>query len=252
MAVPVWQASEANDLVLVKYRHLVGYVVHRLRATVGGVFDTDDAMQAGTIGLLAARDTYRPDLGATFETYAILRIRGAILDAVRALDPIGRTRREAARAIAETSSSLAATLGREPTDGEVAERLGLTVERCIEQRRLGSLTVVSLDGDTDDDMGQRRDGLGEAIADLRAIDPMDRAAQNEELSSLVREVSSLGPRKRQVIAMYYRDELTFREIAGVLGVSESRACQIHRSALDGLRERLAPVFPRANLGPAAA
>ncbi len=236
--------DDERDLVVTRYRHLVRYVVHRLGATVVGVFDDDDAMQAGMLGLLAARDAYRPDAGASFETYAILRIRGAILDAVRALDPIGRSSRDAARAIAESSSALTMMLGRDPTDVEVAERLRMTVERCVELRRIGTVTVVSLEADGGDHVPERGAGLGDTVADPQAIDPMERAARNEELTTLVREVTLLGERKRQVIALYYRDELTFREIARTLGVSESRACQIHRSALHSLRARLSAAGPK--------
>jgi RNA polymerase sigma factor for flagellar operon FliA len=252
MPTTVRPADEERDLVLVRYRHLVRYVVHRLRPRVAGVFDDDDAMQAGMLGLIAARDAYRPDRGASFETYAILRIRGAILDAVRALDPIGRSSRDAARSIADGRDLLSATLGRDPTDIEVAERLDMTVTRCIELRRIGNVTVVSLEGDGTDALAGRRAGLGDAIADPQAIDPVDRAVKREELTALVREVDMLAARKRRVIALYYRDELTFREIARVLGVSESRACQIHRSALQGLRERLSAGAARVGASGSAA
>lgn len=244
MPTPARPVTLKGDVVLDRYRHLVRFVVNRLSARVVGVFDDDDAMQAGMLGLLAARDAFRPDRGASFETYAILRIRGAILDAVRALDPIRRQTRVAARTIADTRSDMASTLHRDPTDVEVAERLGMTVARCVELRRIGTVTVVSLQVDGSEHLAERA-GLGDAIADPQAIDPMDRAARKEELTALVQEVALLGDRKRRVIALYYRDELTFREIARVLGVSESRACQIHRSALQGLRERLSSGLPLA-------
>jgi len=243
--------ADEREVVLERYRHLVRYVVHRLGAEVDGVFDHDDAMQAGMLGLLAARDSYRSDRGASFETYAMLRIRGAILDAVRALDPVGRTRRDAARAITESSGALAVSLGRDPTDIEVAERLGMTVERCVEVRRIGAVMVVSLEADRGENTGEWRAGPADLIADPRAIDPLDRVARKDELTALVREVALLGNRKRRVIALYYRDELTFREIAGVLGVSESRACQIHRSALVGLRAGLSLGSTRVQAGAAA-
>ena len=147
--------------------------------------------------------------------------------------------------------ALSATLGRDATDTEVAERLGMTVARCVELRRVGAITVVSLEGDSREDGRERPAGLGDTIADPQAIDPMDRAARNEELATLVREVGMLGVRNRRVIALYYRDELTFREIARVLGVSESRACQIHRSALQGLRERLSASPPPVQVSSAA-
>ena len=236
-----------RGLVLDRYRHLVRYVVGRIRARVAGVFDDDDAMQAGMLGLMAARDAYRPDRGASFETYAILRIRGAILDAVRALDPIGRPSRDAVRAITDTRNAMTEGLGRNPTDTEVAERLGMTVQHCVELRRIGGVTVDSLEGDATDNSRGRSPGIEDRVADPQAIDPVDRAARKEELTKLVEEVAMLGDRKRRVIALYYRDELTFREIAGLLGVSESRACQIHRSALQGLRDRLAPVLPHVKV-----
>jgi RNA polymerase sigma factor FliA len=228
---------DTADAFLLQYRHLVRYVVDRLRASVVGVFDDDDAMQAGLLALMAAREAYRDDRGASFETYAILRIRGAILDAVRALDPVSRGSRDAGRTIANASVALAASLAREPTDAELADALGLPLERCVELRRSADVTTVSMDAMKADDTADQS-CLADAIADPCAIDPVDRATQNEELASLLSEVARLGERNRRVIALYYRDELTFREIAGVLGVSESRACQIHRSALQRLRERL--------------
>ncbi len=247
MSIAEPQSEAERGLVLDRYRHLVRYVVHRIGARVAGVFDDDDAMQAGMLGLMAARDAYRPDRGASFESYAILRIRGAILDAVRALDPIGRPSRVAVRAIADTRSALTAGLDRDPTELEVADRLGMTVQRCAELRRIGTVTVVSLEGDIGEGGPERGPGIGDRVADPQAIDPMDRVARKEELTTLVQEVAMLGDRKRRVIALYYRDELTFREIAGLLGVSESRACQIHRSALQGLRERLSPSLPQVQM-----
>jgi RNA polymerase sigma factor for flagellar operon FliA len=232
-----------SEQFLAGHQHLVRYVVDRLRASIPGVFDHDDAMQAGMLGLFRARDAYRPDRGATFETYAILRIRGAILDAVRALDPLGRPGREGARTLAAATAELTTTLGREPSDAELAARVGLSVERCIDLRRAASVTMVSLDGQSSTASQDRVEGPGDRVADPQAVDPVDRAALREELTALVREVALLNDRNRRVIALYYRDELTFREIAGVLGVSESRACQIHRSALDGLREALSPPLP---------
>jgi RNA polymerase sigma factor FliA len=246
MADPDVQADPQDgqsEQFLTSHRHLVRYVVDRLNASIPGVFDRDDAMQAGMLGLLRARDGYRTGRGASFETYAILRIRGAILDAVRSLDPLGRPGRESARALASATAELATTLGREPSDAELAARVGLSVERCGDIRRAAAVTMISLEGRSSDASPDRSEGPGDAVADPQAVDPVDQAALREELATLVREVALLSHRNQRVIALYYRDELTFREIAGVLGVSESRACQIHRTALDGLREALAPARP---------
>ena len=227
-----------RDHLVERYRHLVRYVVDRLGVSVTGVFDHDDAMQAGMMGMVAAAGAYRPESGASFESYAILRIRGAILDAVRALDPVGRAGRDALRAISIATAELSTDLGGEPTDAQIALRMGLSPERLAAMRRAAAVTTVSLDAaprEADADPGQ----VAETLADPVAIDPLEQLTRREELGSLVSEVDRLSTRNRRVIALYYRDEMTFREIASVLGVSESRACQIHRSTLLGLRERLA-------------
>src|SRR5258706_4221007 len=143
-----------RDALITKYAHLVKYVVGRLGVSIHGVFDHEDAMQAGVLGLLRAIDAYRPDSVASFESYAIVRIRGSILDAVRSLDPVGRAARESARAIAGAIRDLQSELGRMPQESEIAERLGISVERYRDRLAAASVVTISLDdpdrhGDSD-------------------------------------------------------------------------------------------------------
>src|SRR5512143_3393186 len=149
------QAQAERDALVERYAHLVKYVVGRLGVSVPGVFDREDAMQAGTMGLLRAMDAYRSDSAASFESYAIVRIRGAILDAVRALDGVGRAGREAGRAIGRAMRELEGELGRPPEEAELAARLNVSVERYREQLAAASVVIVSLDEpdqrDDDDD-----------------------------------------------------------------------------------------------------
>ena len=131
--VPQPGPSMSRDQLVARYSHLVKYVVGRLGVSVPGLFDHEDAMQAGVLGLLRAIDAYKPEAAASFESYAILRIRGSILDAVRSLDTVGRAGREAARAIQGAIRDLQHELGRSPSETEIAARLGMPVTRYRER-----------------------------------------------------------------------------------------------------------------------
>jgi RNA polymerase sigma factor FliA len=227
-----------RDALITRYAHLVKYVVGRLGVSVHGVFDHEDAMQAGVLGLLRAIDAYKPDSVASFESYAIVRIRGSILDAVRSLDPVGRAARESARAIATAIRDLQAELGRMPTEIEIADSLGVTVERYRERLAAASVVTISLDepdghGDSDEP-----NAIADSAIDHDAIDPEEEATRRDDLVGLAREVARLGERQQLILSMYYRDELTFKEIGQVLGVTESRICQIHTETVLALRGRL--------------
>jgi RNA polymerase sigma factor for flagellar operon FliA len=228
----------SRDEIVARYVHLVKYVVGRLGVSVPGLFDHEDAMQAGVIGLLRAIDAYRPEAAASFESYAILRIRGSILDAVRSLDTVGRAGREAARAIQGAVRDLQHEQGGSPNERDIADRLGLSLDRYRERLQAASVVTVSLDeGDSrenDDDAV----ALADSVPDLNAVDPAEEASRRDAIVSLIHEIARLGERARMVLALYYQDEMTFKEIGQVLGVTESRVCQIHTEAVLALRGRL--------------
>jgi RNA polymerase sigma factor for flagellar operon FliA len=243
------QAQGDRDALVERYAHLVKYVVGRLAVSIPGVFDREDAMQAGTMGLLRAIDAYRTDTAASFESYAIVRIRGSILDAVRSLDGVGRAGREAGRAIGHAMRELEHELGRTPEEAELAARLNVSVERYREQLAAASVVTVSLDEPDPRDDDDDAPGFADAMADHDALDPGEEAARHDDVRTLAREVSRLGDRQKLVLALYYQDELTFREIGEVLGVTESRVCQIHTEAVLSLRQRMVEAdvlarFPR--------
>jgi RNA polymerase sigma factor FliA len=236
---PPGEAAAARELLVEKYAHLVKYVVGRLAVSVPGVFDREDALQAGTIGLLRAIDGYKADSAASFESYAIVRIRGAILDAVRTLDGVGRAGREAGRAIGRTIHDLEIELGRSPEEPEVAARMGVSVDRYREQLAAASMITVSLDEpDPRSDDDESGGGYAETAMDHGAVDPGEEVARRDSVAVLAREISRLPDRPKLVLALYYQDELTFREIGEVLGVTESRVCQIHTEAILTLRNRM--------------
>ena len=231
-------AGPSRDELVARYAHLVKYVVGRLGVAVGGVSDHEDAMQVGTIGLLKAIDGYDARHAASFESYAITRIRGTILDSIRSLDTVGRTGREAGRAIQAAIGELTGQLGRMPDEAEVAERLGVSVARYREQLQVASLVILSLNELRlhDDDEGV---GLEDLTADSLAVDPEAAAVQNDLVASLGKEIRRLDERQQLILSLYYRDGLTFREIGEVLRITESRVCQIHAELVLALRARLA-------------
>lgn len=231
-------SGASRDELVLRYSHLVKYVVGRLGVSMPGLFDHEDAMQAGVLGLLRAIDAYQPESAASFESYAILRIRGAILDAVRSLDSIGRAGREMSRAIQGAIRDLQNELGRSPTEAEIANRLDIPVAKYRERLRAASVVTVSLDERESRDNDDEPVGLAENAPDPNAVDPAEEAARRDAIASLVHEMGRLNPRARMVLALYYQDEMTFKEIGQVLGVTESRVCQIHSESVLVLRGRL--------------
>jgi RNA polymerase sigma factor for flagellar operon FliA len=238
----------SRDELVTRYAHLVKYVVGRLGVSVPGLFDHEDAMQAGVVGLLRAIDAYKPEAAASFESYAILRIRGSILDAVRSLDTVGRAGREAARAIQGAIRDLQHELGRGPTESEIAGRLGLPVARYRERLQAASVVTISLDEHEARDNDDESSILADNAPDPNAVDPAEEAARRDAIAGLVTEIGRLGQRSRMVLALYYQDEMTFKEIGQVLGVTESRVCQIHTEAILALRGRLVDSDVAARLG----
>lgn len=238
----------SRDDLVGRCLHLVKYVVGRLGVSVPGLFDHEDAMQAGVLGLLRAIDGYRPEAAASFESYAILRIRGSILDAVRALDTVGRAGREAARAIQGAIRDLQHELGRSPTEAEIADRLDLSLIRYRERLQAASIVTVSLDEGEARETDDESTSLADSVPDRNAVDPAEEATRRDAIVSLVREIGRLGERARMVLALYYQDEMTFKEIGQVLGVTESRVCQIHTEAVLALRGRIVDADVAVRLG----
>ncbi len=230
-----------REQLIVQYAPLVKYVVGRLAIMLPRVLDSDDVLSAGVLGLIEAVDRYDPTTGVKFETYAIARIRGAIIDELRALDWIPRSARQRSQEIASTFARLEASLGRPATDDEVAEALGLD-RRQFQQASLAATTVLlSLEapvpsGDGDDDGTSLP--LVETIEAHQTTDPLASAVESEVLESLAKAIGALSERERILLSLYYEQELTMKEISLVLGVSESRVCQLHARALHRLRAHL--------------
>jgi RNA polymerase sigma factor for flagellar operon FliA len=204
-------------------------------------FDEDDLTSYGIIGLIDAIERFEPDRNLRFETYAIPRIKGAIIDELRSIDWVPRSVRSKARAVEQAVTHLETTLRRTPTEAEVADELQMSsADFHTALRKISSSGVMALDEMLRGGSGDRADRstLGESLPD-RASGPVDTFEAKESKQALLDAVEAMPERERSVLTMYYYDGMTLTEIGSVLGVTESRVCQIHTKALRQLRSRLA-------------
>ena len=229
-----------RERIIVQYAPLVKYVVGRLAINLPTVIDSDDVISYGTIGLIDAVERFDPSRGIKFETYAISRIRGAIIDALRSLDQIPRTARQRAREIEAAIGDLEAKLKRPPTDEEVAAAVGMDVDKYREAVVRTSSVTLSLDSllSLDDDEGSPGGTRAYAFEDRDSPDPSALSERRELEAGLVQSVKNLPERERLVLSLYYYEELTMKEISRVMEISESRVCQLHAQAVLRLRASL--------------
>lgn len=227
---------DVRERLILRYTPLVTDVAGRMAARMPAHVDRADLASFGMFGLLDAIERFDPGTGNRFETYAATRVRGAIVDGLRSLDWVPRSVRRDARAIEQAIAALQAQLQRSPDDGEVAARLGWSVERLHEaSARVALSEVAALDARPAGADGSLT--LAETIAEHRPgpADHVDDAALRQLLRSAVR---TLPEREQTVLASYYFEGMTLREIGELLGVTESRICQLHARSVLAVRQRL--------------
>jgi RNA polymerase sigma factor FliA len=219
-------ASEADQLIM-QHAELVKRIAYHLAGRLPPSVEVDDLIQAGMLGLLEAASNYAANRGASFETYAGIRIRGAMIDALRKLDWAPRSVHRKAREVATVVQEIERQTGRDARDVEIAERLGVPLEEyhAIVQD-VASCRLAALDDVT------------EATA-ADSADPFREAADERFRVALAQAIDTLPERERLVMSLYYSDGLNLKEIGAVLKVTESRACQLHGQALVRLKARLA-------------
>jgi RNA polymerase sigma factor FliA len=212
-----------NRLVL-QYSPLVKYVAGRLRTRMPESVEQDDLVSDGVLGLMDAIERFEPARGLSFQTFAVPRIRGAIIDGMRAMDIVPRSVRDKLRLVNRAQAALEERLGRVPEDVEVAREVGIPVQQLRDLSRKASSSHANLDDfDLADELSSATD---------------HRVEQGDVRASLMQVVDQLGERDRVVIALYYFEGLTLAEIGQVLGVTESRVSQVHRRATTVMRQRL--------------
>lgn len=226
-----------REEVIHRYLHLVKYVAGRISVNLPPNVELNDLINDGIIGLIDAVEKYDDSRGVKFETYAITRIHGAIIDALRALDWVPRAVRQRAREMERASQALEAKFGREPTPSELAEQLGITVKMLdsLTQKVRGT-AVLSLEEHLPNDRGNEIPLL-DTLKD-HSTDITSTVEANEVKTALLRAVESLSAQEQTVIRLYYFEGQTLKEIKATLGVSESRVSQIHAQAVIKLRQRL--------------
>ncbi len=230
----------ARERLVVAYSPLVKYVAGRMASGLPAHVDEADLISYGLVGLISAIARFEPEREIRFETYAITRIKGAIIDELRSLDWVPRSVRARAREIERANSKLEHRLQRAPNDEEMAAELDMTVDEFQESLlQISNSTVAALDelwtvGDSSGDQVS----LLDTLQDPRALDPAAVVDATELKDRVADAITRLPEREKLVVALYYYENLTLREIGEVLGVTESRISQLHTKAVLRLRSRL--------------
>lgn len=215
---------------------LVKRIAHHLLARLPACVQIDDLIQAGMIGLLDAVNRYEGSLGAQFETYAAQRIRGAMLDELRQADWAPRSLRKKMRRIEAAVTALEQRLGCAPTEQQLADELGMSLAEY--QQTLFDARGAQLVYLEDFEKNEEDDSFLERYASESGNDPLQALLDEDLRSALIRAIDELPEREKLVMGMYYEEGLNLKEIGAVLGVSESRVCQLHTQAIARLRSRL--------------
>ena len=232
--------QKLRDFFVRQYAPLVKYVAGKLGSWLPPHVEEGDLISYGLLGLIGAIERFEPDREIKFETYAISRIRGAMIDELRSLDWVPRSVRNRAREIERAMAELENRHKRTPSDEEVASELGITVGEFEESlSQIARSSVVALD-----ELWSGGGSSGESTAlidtieDPHAADPSRALLQGEMRQALAQAITRLPDRERLVVTLYYYEELTLREIGEVIGVTESRVSQLHTKAVLRLKARL--------------
>jgi RNA polymerase sigma factor for flagellar operon FliA len=226
------QQGSANELVRT-HAALVKRIAWHLKGRLPASVELGDLIQAGMIGLLEAAKNYAPGRAANFETFAGIRIRGAMLDELRKTDWTPRSVYRRLRDAMDAMRQIEAETGREAGEAEVAQRMGISASEYSQIMADASRSrVLSLDESDDED------GPGFEVSDEQAGTPASRHEEEGRRIALAEAIEGLPERDKLLMSLYYDEELNLKEIGAVLGVSESRVCQLHGQALTRLRARL--------------
>jgi RNA polymerase sigma factor for flagellar operon FliA len=228
--------ERAREGLIIHFAPLVKFVAGRVGVGLPRNVDQADLVSYGIFGLIDAIDKFEPDRGFKFETYAINRIKGAILDELRALDWVPRSVRARAREIERSMAELEHRLQRTPSDEELARHMSMTIDDLRDAlAEISNLGIVALDELLSPDSST---SVGDHIGDATGVSP-EQVFQKEETRRILADaINRLPDRERLVLTLYYYEGLTLAEIGDVLGVTESRVCQIHAKSVMSLRNRM--------------
>jgi RNA polymerase sigma factor for flagellar operon FliA len=221
--------------LILEYATLVKFVAGRLSVHIGSHVDYDDLVSYGIFGLIDAIDKFDYEKGVKFETYASLRIRGAIIDNIRKLDWVPRTLRQKNKLLEKAYRDLEVELGREPNENELSEKLNMTLEQTQDLIKKASvISLISLDDYLDQNHEAEFAGPG-----ANRKDSPEALYEKQEIKNMLKEaIDKLSEKERKVISLYYFEDLTLKEISKIMEVSESRISQIHSKAVLRLQAKL--------------
>lgn len=226
---------KVRDELIVQYIYLTRYVVGRVKVALPPTFTIEDISSYGVEGLIDAVEKYSPDKGARFETYALMRIRGNIIDKIRSQDFLPRSARKKIKDVKEVQENLKQKLGRQPTSTEIGEVLGLEKEK-IDQILSEDTTITSIY----DKKGTSEDSIEiiDTIQDTKNLTPHENMEEKDVKSELEHALKRLPERERMIMVLYYHENMTLKEIGEAIEVSESRVCQLHAQAIMKLKNIL--------------
>lgn len=224
-----------RDKLIVQYIYLIRYVVGRVKATLPSVISIEDITGYGVEGLINAIERYSPQKNTRFETYALIRIRGAILDRVRSQDFLPRSVRKKIKDIKNKQEELKQSLGRMPTTKEVAEAMDMDPDKVC-QILSDDTTIMSIydkKGMSDDSME-----IIDTIEDTHKLNPQEQVEEKNIKQQLEKALQRLPERERVIMVLYYQENMTLKEIGATLNMSESRVCQLHAQSIMKLKNIL--------------
>jgi RNA polymerase sigma factor for flagellar operon FliA len=228
------EAKEDRDQLILEELPQVHYIARRISERLPQHVIFEDLVHAGVVGLIECIRSFDPGKGVPFKAYARFRIRGAILDSLRDLDWGTRPLRREGRRIEEAISKLSMKLGRQPDDQEIADELGTSLEKLYETAvRLDGLILIGQEISPSYDRSEKQDLIESAPS--REDGPYERCLSGEVKDQLAAAIETLSEKEQVVVSLYYKDELTMKEIAAVLGLTESRVSQIHSMVLPKIR-----------------
>lgn len=227
--------KKSRDILIVQYIYLVRYTVGRVKVSLPATISIEDIAGYGVEGLINAIERFLPQKNSRFETYALIRIRGAILDKIRAQDFLPRSVRKKIKDIKQASEFLKQELGRTPTNTEIANYLDMDVDK-VSQIMSEDVVVTSIY----DKRGSSEDSMEiiDTIEDSTKLNPQERMEEKNVKSDLQRALQRLPERERVLMVLYYQENMTMKEIGETLGMSESRVCQLHAQAIMKLKNIL--------------
>lgn len=227
--------KSARDALIVQYIYLIRYVVGRVKVTLPATISVEDIAGYGVEGLINAIERYSPKKNTRFETYALIRIRGAILDRIRAQDFLPRSVRKKIKDIKGAQEHLKQEFGRMPTTREIAEYLDMDAEK-VSQIMSEDMTMTSIydkKGSTDDSVE-----IIDTIQDTNKLNPQEQMEEKNVKQELEKALKRLPERERIIMVLYYQENMTLKEIGETIGMSESRVCQLHAQGIMKLKNIL--------------